>query len=92
MFILNLPVFSMTMVGIPTNMAAIFDGDADSCININHAMTYRSYIKTNKIDTNPRNVTLDVKVQGVNSCLDYDFIHVKLLRCSQVMTLFMLNY
>ena len=75
-FSLNPIVFNMTMVGTPANMAAIFDGNGDSCSNISEIIGYRSYIKTNRIDSIPGNVAFDVKVQGLNSCFDYEFLYV----------------
>ena len=39
-------------------------------------MNYRSYIKTSRIDNYSENVIFDVKVQGVNSCLGYEFLFV----------------
>ena len=75
-YISNLVVFNMTMVDIPTKMSDMFDGDADFSINISDTMSYRSYIKASRIDNYSGNVIFDVKVQGVNSCLDYEFLFV----------------
>ena len=66
----------MRLVDVQTNMAAMFDGNGDSCSNIDDIRAYISYIKTNKINTIPGNVVFDVKVQGVNSYLDYEFLYV----------------
>ena len=74
--ILNLVVFNMTMVDGPANMAAMFDGNRDSCTNINDIIDSQSHIKTNKIDNNPAHLAFDFKVQGVNSFSDYEFLYV----------------
>ena len=76
MFLLNLPVFNMTMVDTSTNMAAIFDGNDNSCSNIDEVIASPSYLKTNKINTSLGNVVFDVKVHGVTSCLNYEFLFV----------------
>ena len=64
------------MVHIPTNMVALFDGKVDSCTNIKDVLASRSYIKIDKNDTISGNVTFEVKVQGLNSCMDYEFLYV----------------
>ena len=74
--ICNLSVFNMTMVNIPTKMSDMFDGSSDSCINISDITSYRSYIKTSRVDNYSGNVIFDVKVHGVTSCLNYEFLFV----------------
>ena len=73
--ILNLVVLNMTMVDGPANMAAMFDGNGDSCTNNNDIIDSQSHLKSNMIDSNPGNVAFDVKVQGVNLCSDYEFLY-----------------
>ena len=75
-FLFYIVEFNMTTVAIDSKMAALFDGNSSSCENIQDIVTKRSDLKLTKLNNDIRTVAFDVKVQGLNSCSNYEFLYV----------------
>ena len=74
-FLFYIVEFNMTTVAIDSKMAALFDGNNDTCEDIQDIVTKRSDLKLTKLNNVVGTVAFDVKVQGLNSCSSYGFVY-----------------
>ena len=66
----------MTTVDVDPKMAALFDGDIGTCNNTQEILGRISFLKVSKLKGLDGNLTFDVKVLGLDSCLNYEFVYV----------------
>ena len=57
----------MSTMDVDSKMTALFDGDSETCNNIQDIITIRSYLKVSKLNINSGSLTFDIKILGLNS-------------------------
>ena len=68
----------MTLVDVDPKMAALFDGDSGTCNNTQEILDCISFLKISRLNGLNGTLTFDVKVLGLDSCLNYEFVYVVL--------------
>ena len=74
-YFFHIAAFNVTGFETHYKMVAMFDENETTYDNIADVLSYRSEMSILNIDNVDKNVMLNVKVSGIQSCTDYYFIH-----------------